>query len=345
MVSPNGPASARRRALLSAIGAACVCAPARSALAAAASASASASAADRTIADAATPIASDAHRDAGANTGAAPRIICLDWRLTELLVSLGVTPVGSANPDGFRAQFPASPLPRSVVDVGLIFQPNLELMRALAPSLILATPAHASLMASLERVATVRVIGSPGSGKPYADACADLRALGALLGRPTQAQRAIDATDAALDAWRDRIAASPRAAQRPVLVARIVDPLGCRLYGSTSLYGDVLARIGVRNAWHADVNGAGFATVSVDALADLQDAILAYFAPLPVTVSRAMSQSPLWRMLPVMRPGRQVALPSAPPNGGIASAAAFAASLSTALLALAADRPSDARGP
>ena len=165
-----------------------------------------------------------------------------------MLVSIGVVPVGSANPNGFRAQFPASPLPHTVVDVGLIFRPNLELMRALKPDVIIATPAHASLKASLERVAPVLTVGSVTTERPFRAATMDLITLATTLGRVDEAHTAIRTADETIEGQRQRLTELRKHLDHPILIARLTDPLWIRVYGETSLFGDVLTRLGLANA-------------------------------------------------------------------------------------------------
>ncbi len=67
-----------------------------------------------------------------------------------MLLSLGVAPVGLPAPAWYTSGIVELPLPSGVVDVGLLFQPNYDLLYELRPDLIVVTPTHASVRALFE---------------------------------------------------------------------------------------------------------------------------------------------------------------------------------------------------
>ncbi|MBN3811090.1 iron-siderophore ABC transporter substrate-binding protein, partial [Paraburkholderia sp. Ac-20347] len=81
---------------------------------------------------------------AGAGGTSVPkRVVVMDFGLTEMLLTLGVTPLATSVPDWYRRTNVAPPLPAGVIDIGLLYQPNFELLEQLRPDLLLLTPAHA----------------------------------------------------------------------------------------------------------------------------------------------------------------------------------------------------------
>lgn len=68
------------------------------------------------------------------------RLAVLDWGLAETILALGVTPAGVSAPDWYRKLIPTPALPKTVQDLGLLFQPNLETLYALKPDAIVITP-------------------------------------------------------------------------------------------------------------------------------------------------------------------------------------------------------------
>ena len=66
-----------------------------------------------------------------ASAHGAPRVVVLDWPLTEIVLSLGVVPVGVARPPWYMRVDGDPPLPSGVTDTGLLFQPNFEVLDAL----------------------------------------------------------------------------------------------------------------------------------------------------------------------------------------------------------------------
>ncbi len=268
----------------------------------------------------------------GATVAPSLRLVVLDWSLTELLLSAGIVPVGVSNPHGFRRVYTACDLPAQVVDLGLMFQPNLELLLALKPDLILVTPAHAALHASLERIAPTVTFGQfRSSPTPYSAAKGETLALGRLFGRERAAKDAIAAADAALMWARTSISAMPALRSRPLYIARFIDDALLRVYGTRSFYGELMAQLGLDNAWRDHRGAAAFTTMRFDDLRTAPDSTLVYIKPLAVSAASMMETSPLWQAMPFSKVSGTLALPSIPPDGGTLSATYFAESLTQVL--------------
>jgi iron complex transport system substrate-binding protein len=258
-----------------------------------------------------------------------PRIVVLDWSLTELLLSAGIVPVGVSNPRGFRRVYTACDLPPGVVDLGLMFQPNLELMLALKPDVIIVTPAHAALLASLERIAPTVTFGRfRGSATPYSAAKNETLALGRMFGREGAAAEAIATADAAI-----RKASETLTRRRPLYLTRFIDETHVRVYGPRSFYGELLTQLGLDNAWHGR-GASAYSTMSIEDLNAAPQSALAYFMPLSPAAAGMMKTSPIWQAMPFSRPGGTLALPGVPPDGGTLSATRFAYVLTRALAGL-----------
>ncbi|QGZ64674.1 iron-siderophore ABC transporter substrate-binding protein [Paraburkholderia acidisoli] len=281
--------------------------------------------------------AAGANPHAAARTAVPRRVIVLDWGLAELVLALGVVPVGMANTAGFRRNFPACAVPDSVVDLGLMFQPNMELMLALAPDLIVITPAHASMRGTLERLAPTVTLGMfRASAAPYTAACDETMRLARLFGREAQGEAAVAQSRNAIDAARARLAALPSgfvARDVPIYLARFIDESHLRVFGAHSLFGELLARLGLRNAWGGAPRAAS-AIIGFDALDADSRATLVYLKPLPALSATMMQTSRVWQAMPFARAGRMTGMAEAPPEGGILSAAYFATALVEALAAL-----------
>lgn len=265
-------------------------------------------------------------------TSAPKRVVVLDWALTEMLLSIGVVPVGAANTAGFRRSFPASELPSSVVDLGLMFQPNMELLLSLKPDLIVVSPAHAALCTSLERIAPTVTFGRyRSSATPYTAACAETLQLARMLDCAPRADALLAHASTVLDEARARLAALPRVRDTPLYVVRFLDETHLRVYGLHSLFGEMLATLGRQNAWQGATNSGAYATIAFDALAPASGATLLYQEPLPLSVVNMMNTSPLWAALPFVRSGRLIGMPGVPAEGSVVSAIYFVHALVDAL--------------
>ncbi|WP_321839169.1 iron-siderophore ABC transporter substrate-binding protein [Paraburkholderia bannensis] len=277
----------------------------------------------------------------GVRARAAPprRVIVLDWGLAELTLALGVVPVGMANTPGFRRNFTACPVPDSVVDLGLMFQPNMELMLALKPDLIVITPAHASMRGALERIAPTVTLGQfRASATPYTGACEETMRLAHLFGREAQGEAAVAQSRRAIVAARARLDALPAYANganggAPIYMTRFIDESHLRVFGTQSLFGELLGQLGLRNAWGRAGN-ASAAMIGFDALDADPRATLVYVKPLPAMTASMMQTSRVWQAMPFARAGRMTGMAEVPPEGGILSAAYFAQALVDALVSI-----------
>ncbi|EPF7463353.1 iron-siderophore ABC transporter substrate-binding protein [Serratia marcescens] len=215
----------------------------------------------------------------------------LDWGLTEILLALGVTPAGVSAPDWYRKLIPTPALPASALDLGLLFQPNLETLYALRPDAIVITPQHALLKPALERIAPT--IALPAHG--LAELISAARQLGERLQRQPQAAQIL----ASLNGKLSRASLLARQVERPALLAAPVDALHLRVYTAGSLPGDVLAACGLRNGWHGGAGAEGSVLVELTRIADLNARLMLLTPDDQREAVFQWRQSPLWQRLPL----------------------------------------------
>ncbi|QKJ85042.1 iron complex transport system substrate-binding protein [Paramixta manurensis] len=258
------------------------------------------------------------------------RIAVLDWGLTELLLSLGVTPLAVSAPQWYRQLIGLPTLPAQVQDIGLLFQPNLEALYGLKPDLIIITPAHAMSKPMLEAIAPTLTLATGRLASFYAS-CDKLATRLAL--KP-QAARLRAGLDQQLLHTQDALR---QQAATPCYLASPVDDLHIRLYGENSFFNDVMQRVGLTNAWRGAVNAQGEAQVEIQQIAGSQHARL-LIMPAPgqsPAALRGWTQSRLWRALPLTRCPQRIVLPHAiSESGALLSAQRFAHDLETTLTTL-----------
>lgn len=247
------------------------------------------------------------------------RIVVLSWELTEMLLSLGVAPVGVPAPAWYARDIVEPRLPPGVTDVGLLFQPDYDLLYELRPDLILITPAHASARASYERLAPTLTLGAYiNDPQPYRAMCAETLILGRRLGREAQAEALLACTDTVIA----ESAATLAGIRAPVCVAQVVDDRHMRVYGRGSLFDEILQSLGLRNAAAETFSGAR--VVELERLALLQNAnLLCVDGGAPGGLA-ALQGNPVWRHLPFSEPGRSAMLPVIAATGALVSVQRFA---------------------
>ncbi|WP_019994773.1 ABC transporter substrate-binding protein [Aureimonas ureilytica] len=252
------------------------------------------------------------------------RIAVIDYGLAEALMLIGVTPIAVMSAEDWKIWVVEPPLPPTVADLGASVEPNFERLAALKPDLILTTSYVAMAEPTLRRIAPVErltVHGNEEGYDPLKRSVEVTRRLGQLTGREAEATRAIAAFDSEIAALGERL--RPRFT-RPLLFLSFLDPRHVRVYGRKGLYGDVLARLGLSNAWAGEGNSWGFATVGIEELAGVGEATCVAIEPVAPDIWPALARSPLWRELPFVREGRVATMPASLMFGTLPSALRFA---------------------
>ncbi|GLK73856.1 iron-siderophore ABC transporter substrate-binding protein [Ancylobacter dichloromethanicus] len=260
------------------------------------------------------------------------RVVAMDFGLAETLIEIGLPPVALPDPGGWADWVVEPALPPGIVNLGTDREPNLELLAALKPDLIVTTPYLAAIRPLLEGFAPTREfpVYAPPGGHPYALSEAATRSLGAAVGRTDEAEALIARAQAAMaQAGAGFVRAG--IADRPVLAVNFLDTRHVRVYGSGSLFGDVMERTGLVNGWTRPSNYWGFSTVGIEELAQSPASSLLYLEPISVDTLDRLAASPLWNSLAFVKAGRVLRLPPVLMFGMLPSAMRFAGQLSRVL--------------
>jgi ABC-type Fe3+-hydroxamate transport system substrate-binding protein len=245
-------------------------------------------------------------------------IAALDWALAETLIMLGRPPTGVVAAADW-ANFVVEPrLPAQVFDLGLQQEVNFELIAMLRPDLILVSPFLQNLDTTLRRIAPTLNLSVYGTGsEPLSTRVQITRELADRVGVPQAADRMVAAAGALRAEATRRLSGLAR---RRLVFARFVDNRHARVFGRGSLYGEVLAWLGLENGWVRPVGYYGFSTIGIEELALVGDIELVVIDPTPPDIERSLSSSPLWTELPFVKAGRYGTLPPILMFGGLPSA-------------------------
>ncbi|MCG5238652.1 ABC transporter substrate-binding protein [Azospirillum doebereinerae] len=265
-----------------------------------------------------------------AGSAAGTRVAVIDWAMLETVLAMGVVPVAATELLQFRKVAVEPAVPDRVIDLGLRGTPNYEALNLAEPDLILSSNYYEGQKPSLQRVAETLSLSiyTPGV-PPYPAAVQAALTLGRRLGREAAARALVARTEAELA----RLAGSLRGvAHRPVLAINIGDARHVRAFGTDSMFGDVLRRLGIANAWASDSSYSAAAPLRIEALARLPEAAVIVVPPVPPDALRALGDSALWQALPMVRDKRVTVIEPVNHFGGLPAALRFARLAATALL-------------
>lgn len=250
------------------------------------------------------------------------RVAAIDWALLETALALGIAPVAATELIQFRAIAIEPTVPATVVDLGLRGTPNYELLRMVAPDVILISNFYEYQRGSLESIAPVLSLPIYEAGEaPYARAEHATSVLGDRLAASAAASASIMASRATLAGSKAALAGVER---RPVFIISLGDARHFRAFGADSMFGDVLSRLGFDNAWTEPTSYSATAPVSLDALARRPDAFIAVVGPVPPEVAAQLDQNALWQSLPAVQNGLVAFLPPVNHFGALPAADRFA---------------------
>ncbi|WP_062115450.1 ABC transporter substrate-binding protein [Aureimonas sp. AU40] len=252
------------------------------------------------------------------------RIAVIDYGLAEALILIGLPPIAVMSAEDWKIWVVEPALPPGTADLGASVEPNFERLAALKPDLILTTDYVAMAEPTLQRIAPVErltIHGSADGFEPVPRSVEVTRALGRITGRESEAEAAIASFDAELETLGARL--RPRHT-RALLFLSFLDPRHVRVYGRKGLYGNVLTRLGLENAWEGEVNSWGFATVGVEELVKAGEAECVVIEPVAADIWPALARSPLWTHLPFVSEGRVATMPASLMFGTLPSALRFA---------------------
>lgn len=260
------------------------------------------------------------------------RVVAMDFGLAETLIEMGLAPIAVPDPNTWADWVVEPALPADIVNLGTDREPNLELVAALKPDLIVTTPFLDDITPLLERFAPTQTFSvyAPPPGPLYARSISATRELATAVGMESAGEDLIARAQGVMDGIRARVAAAGLIGQS-LLIVQFLDTRHVRVYGPGSLFGDVLERCGLINGWTRPVNYWGFGTVGIEELALSPASSIVYLEPLAPDTLERLAASPLWNSLPAVKAGRIHRLPPALMFGMLPAAMRFARHISQAL--------------
>lgn len=262
--------------------------------------------------------------DVAAQPNAVPaRAVALDWASSETLLSLGVAPIAITERDRFLSANPAFAARAPIHDLGAPWEPNLELIDALAPSIIYTSSYTKMVEPQLRRISNVVVTDLHGGRRGQLARCADF-ARTVVTAFPGLADGSLLAAMEQTLARNRAVLSAPR--HPPVLCVYLhSNGRFANVFGSNSFAGNVVAHVGLANAWVAPTNSNGFDYVGIEKLAAISSARMLVLGDGAKTerALKTLKTSALWNAIPAVKAGEVRLFPDVAMYGALPTAVRF----------------------
>ncbi|MEW2383610.1 iron-siderophore ABC transporter substrate-binding protein [Micromonospora sp. NPDC047707] len=246
----------------------------------------------------------------------ATKVVGLEWGEVEMLVSLGVMPVGVADTKGYATWVTAAKLDPSVKDVGTRSEPSVDSVVALQPDLVVMEDDRGgALVAQLEKYVPVIVTKGSDAKDNLGRMRSDLNMIATAVGKTTEAEKLLADFDAALADGKKKIA-DAGAAGRPFAIAdgwKEGSTVSIRMFGQGSLVSQLGIQLGLTNAWTGKTDEVwGLGQTDVEGLTVLKDPNLHFFynaSDGTDVFADGLAGNAVWKSLPFVQKGNLHKMP------------------------------------
>ncbi|GIJ22475.1 ABC transporter substrate-binding protein [Micromonospora lutea] len=246
----------------------------------------------------------------------ATKVVGLEWGEVEMLVSLGVMPVGVADPKGYATWVSAAKLDPGVKDVGTRGEPSVDAIVALEPDLVVMEDDRgANVISQLEKYVPVIVTKGSDASDNLGRMRTDLNMIAAAVGKTAEAEKLLADFDAAIADGKKKIA-DAGAAGKPFAIAdgwKEGSTVSIRMFGEGALVSQIGIQLGLTNAWKGETDPAwGLGQTDVEGMTVLSSPDLHFFynASDGVDVfADGLNSNAIWKSLPFVKQGNLHRMP------------------------------------
>ncbi|MGF9662357.1 iron-siderophore ABC transporter substrate-binding protein [Arthrobacter crystallopoietes] len=240
--------------------------------------------------------------------GPAKRVVGTEWNVVENLVTLGVTPVGAADVEGYSAWVSGVPLDDSVTDIGTRGEPSLDTIASLDADLIVATTDLAeNVITQLEELAPVVVVKSADASGQIDQAKNNLNLVAEATGTEPKAEEAIGDYDAAVAEGKAALEKAGLAGSRVAFADGWVadGQVSVRPFAKGSLLTDINTELGLVSPWEMEGDAAyGLASTDVEGLTKLDADSFVYITnDADKDFTKELADNAVWKSLPFVKAG------------------------------------------
>lgn len=245
----------------------------------------------------------------------AEKVVSLEWGLTENLLSLGVTPVGAADVEGYSTWDQVVPLEGDVTDVGTRGEPSLDAIAGLGADLVVTTTdLPENVIAQIEETVPVIALRGSDASDPIGHMRRTIEVLGEATGRSDEAADVLTEYDAAVEEGKAALAeAGLEGSSFTMADGWVADgTVSVRMFTDGAFLGALGEEIGLVNGWQGEGDADyGLAVTDVEGLTQLSDAPFLYLASSSEAdpFGEALATNPIWTGLPFVAAGDVHRLP------------------------------------
>lgn len=260
------------------------------------------------------------------------KIITTDWSIAETLLAIDAPLIGVGDALAYQNWVKAPQLPDHVIDLGLRSQPNLEaLFQVNANTLINSTWFLNILPPKLvkDRYHLYAIDFYGEAGFSWQNTVRQTQRLGEITHREKEANALIALVHAQMEKNSHQLSAYRN---QPFAIVQFIDARHLRIYGNNSLYGAVLERLNLKNAWQQPTNAWGFQSIALAQLSQLPPKTqLIIVEPIPIGIFKQLNKSQLWQALPFSKAENHHFLEAVWAFGGLPSMQRFSTLLTEQL--------------
>ncbi|GIJ81063.1 iron complex transport system substrate-binding protein [Micromonospora phaseoli] len=246
----------------------------------------------------------------------ATKVVGLEWGEVEMLVSLGVMPVGVADPKGYATWVTAAKLDAGVKDVGTRGEPSVDSIVALEPDLVVMEDDRgANLITQLEKYVPVVVAKGSDASDNLGRMRTDLKMIATAVGKTAEAEKLLADFDAALADGKQKIA-DAGAAGKPFAIAdgwKEGSTVSIRMFGQGALVSQIGIQLGLTNAWEGETDPAwGLGQTDVEGMTVLKSPDLHFFynaSDGTDVFADGLNSNAIWKSLPFVKQGNLHRMP------------------------------------
>ncbi|SCG34046.1 iron-siderophore ABC transporter substrate-binding protein [Micromonospora humi] len=247
----------------------------------------------------------------------ATKVVGLEWGEVEMLVGLGVMPVGVADPKGYATWVTAAPLDAGVKDVGTRGEPSVDAVVALQPDLVVMEAERgAAIVTQLEKYVPVLVTKGSDAADNLGRMRSDLTMIATATGRTAQAEKLLADFDAALADGRKKIADAGAAGRQFAFADgwKEGSTVSIRMFGQGALVSQLGIQLGLKNAWTGKTDAMwGLGQTDVEGLTVLKGQDLHFFynaSDGQDVFADGLAGNAIWRSLPFVQQNKLHKMPN-----------------------------------